>query len=254
MVRSIETQIWRVKHVQVEAACLGAYYTSHSCSAGPTRMTFRMLLNTLTQPSPDSYALVRAVFVRLLGIVYLIAFASFGVQMAGLVGSDGILPAAVFLERVQDIFGARFLPASANCVLGVCVGRGAHCRNSRRTGALGLSRRRIPAAGRARGAVRALPVVRVGRAGIHGVPVGHAVAGGGVPVDLPRHTRPRRGLALPSADIPVLVPFGRGQAPERRPDVELVHGPDVPLRNAAPANLGCLVRPPPAGGIPSGSP
>ena len=65
-----------------------------------------MLLNTLTQPSPDSYALVRAVFVRLLGIVYLIAFASFGVQMAGLVGSDGILPAAVFLERVQDIFGA----------------------------------------------------------------------------------------------------------------------------------------------------
>ena len=70
------------------------------------RMTFRTLLNTLTQPSPDSYTLVRAVFVRLLGIVYLIAFASFGVQMVGLVGSDGILPAAEFLERVRDIFGA----------------------------------------------------------------------------------------------------------------------------------------------------
>ena len=51
-------------------------------------------------------ALVRAVFVRLLGVVYLIAFASFGVQMAGLVGSEGILPAAEFLERVGDIFGA----------------------------------------------------------------------------------------------------------------------------------------------------
>ena len=69
-------------------------------------MKLRTLLNAVLHPSPDSYALVRAVFVRLLGIVYLIAFASFGVQMVGLVGSDGILPAAEFLERVRDIFGA----------------------------------------------------------------------------------------------------------------------------------------------------
>ncbi len=68
-------------------------------------MQFRTLLNAVIHPSPDSYALIRAVFVRLLGIVYLIAFASFGVQMAGLVGSEGILPAAEFLERVRDIFG-----------------------------------------------------------------------------------------------------------------------------------------------------
>ena len=69
-------------------------------------MRFRTLLYAVIHPSADSYALVRAVFVRLLGIVYLIAFASFGVQMVGLVGSDGILPAAEFLERVRDIFGA----------------------------------------------------------------------------------------------------------------------------------------------------
>ena len=69
-------------------------------------MQLRTLLNAVIHPSPDSYALVRAVFVRLLGVVYLIAFASFGVQMAGLVGSDGILPASEFLERVRDIFGA----------------------------------------------------------------------------------------------------------------------------------------------------
>ena len=69
-------------------------------------MQFRTLINAVIHPSPDSYALVRAVFVRLLGLVYLIAFASFGVQMAGLVGSDGILPAAEFLERVREIFGA----------------------------------------------------------------------------------------------------------------------------------------------------
>ena len=69
-------------------------------------MRFRTLLYAVIHPSANSYALVRAVYVRLLGIVYLIAFASFGVQMAGLVGSDGILPAAEFLERVRDIFGA----------------------------------------------------------------------------------------------------------------------------------------------------
>ena len=69
-------------------------------------MRFRTLLYAVIHPSADSYALVRAVFVRLLGIVYLIAFASFGVQMAGLVGSDGILPAIEFLDRVRDIFGA----------------------------------------------------------------------------------------------------------------------------------------------------
>ena len=69
-------------------------------------MQFRTLINAVIHPSPDSYALVRAVFVRLLGLVYLIAFASFGVQMAGLVGSDGILPAAEFLEHVRDVFGA----------------------------------------------------------------------------------------------------------------------------------------------------
>ena len=69
-------------------------------------MKFRLPLDALMHPDPDSYVLVRAVFVRLLGIVYLIAFASFGVQMAGLVGSEGILPAANFLNHVDGILGA----------------------------------------------------------------------------------------------------------------------------------------------------
>ena len=92
---------------EVEAAGCGAYHTPHTIDARyRRRMRFRTPLNALTHPSPDSYSLVRAVFVRLLGVVYLIAFASFGVQTAGLVGSDGILPAAEFLERVREVFGA----------------------------------------------------------------------------------------------------------------------------------------------------
>ena len=40
-----------------------------------------------------------AVFVRALGLVYLVAFLSLRVQVLGLFGSDGILPIAEYLDR-----------------------------------------------------------------------------------------------------------------------------------------------------------
>ncbi|MCB1056290.1 MAG: lipase maturation factor family protein [Acidobacteria bacterium] len=52
-----------------------------------------------------SYALSRWLFLRLLGVVYLIAFLSLWVQIHGLVGADGILPVGAFLERVHDALG-----------------------------------------------------------------------------------------------------------------------------------------------------
>jgi len=49
------------------------------------------------------------VFLRLLGLIYLIAFISFGVQARGLIGSHGILPFADFLHAVREYYGpARF--------------------------------------------------------------------------------------------------------------------------------------------------
>ncbi len=48
----------------------------------------------------SSYQLVSAVFLRLLGVIYLIAFASLGVQIEGLVGSQGIIPLG---ERLAEI-------------------------------------------------------------------------------------------------------------------------------------------------------
>jgi lipase maturation factor 1 len=53
---------------------------------------------------PHTYVLVRWLFLRLLGVIYLIAFGSLGVQMLGLVGSSGILPAANFLAQVETRF------------------------------------------------------------------------------------------------------------------------------------------------------
>ena len=45
-------------------------------------------------------------FLRLLGLIYLVAFLSFGVQAAGLVGSHGILPYGNFLKAFHEEFGS----------------------------------------------------------------------------------------------------------------------------------------------------
>lgn len=49
----------------------------------------------------SSYWLTRFVLLRLLGLVYLVAFATILDQGLGLLGSDGLLPAAQFLERAR---------------------------------------------------------------------------------------------------------------------------------------------------------
>jgi predicted DCC family thiol-disulfide oxidoreductase YuxK len=57
-------------------------------------------------PEPPSYVLSRWVFLRLLGLVYVIAFLSLRVQVIGLIGAHGILPAGNFLQAVQRNFGS----------------------------------------------------------------------------------------------------------------------------------------------------
>ena len=75
--------------------------------------------------------LSRWVFLRLLGLTYLAAFASLTPQIIGLVGADGLLPAAEYLERAKKFYGAdayMFLPtlgwisASDGVLLGLCWG------------------------------------------------------------------------------------------------------------------------------------
>jgi hypothetical protein len=52
---------------------------------------------------PASYKLTRALFLQLLGGVYLIAFASHFVQFEGLYGCDGILPVRQQLEMAKGL-------------------------------------------------------------------------------------------------------------------------------------------------------
>src|SRR5438046_10160827 len=61
---------------------------------------------TESSTGQPTYVLSRWLFLRLLGLVYLIAFVSLAPQVTGLVGEHGILPAAAFLERARGLSGA----------------------------------------------------------------------------------------------------------------------------------------------------
>jgi predicted DCC family thiol-disulfide oxidoreductase YuxK len=50
---------------------------------------------------PPRYDLISFVFLRLLGLIYLSAFVSFGVQALGLIGSHGILPIADLVKQIS---------------------------------------------------------------------------------------------------------------------------------------------------------
>lgn len=54
---------------------------------------------------PETYNVTSWLFLRLLGAIYLMAFASFGAQAAGLVGSHGILPVTEFLSGAHEYWG-----------------------------------------------------------------------------------------------------------------------------------------------------
>src|SRR5437773_7291072 len=57
------------------------------------------------ETAPSTYARATWLFLRLLGIVYLIAFWSLGVQIRGLIGHDGILPADQFMAAARVLTG-----------------------------------------------------------------------------------------------------------------------------------------------------
>ena len=53
----------------------------------------------------ESYRITRFVFLRFLGLIYAVAFAVASNQLVPLVGRDGLLPAAPFLDRVKEALG-----------------------------------------------------------------------------------------------------------------------------------------------------
>jgi hypothetical protein len=80
--------------------------------------------------NPPPFALTQALFLRLLGLVYLAAFASLWPQVVGLLGVRGITPAGESLAALRQAFGAKaffyvpslfWLNSSDAALSGVCV-------------------------------------------------------------------------------------------------------------------------------------
>ena len=79
----------------------------------------------------SGFQLSRWVFLRLIGVTYLLAFASLIPQIIGLVGVDGLLPATQYLERAKEFYGTDaymllptlgWISASDAVLLGLCWG------------------------------------------------------------------------------------------------------------------------------------
>jgi hypothetical protein len=64
-----------------------------------------ILINVLNLTNP--FALTSWLFLRLLGLVYLFAFASLAVQARGLIGTHGILPAKNVLDATEEALGKK---------------------------------------------------------------------------------------------------------------------------------------------------
>jgi len=82
-----------------------------------------------TQIEPARFALTQWIFVRMLAVIYAIAFGSLTVQVKGLLGSHGVLPVGDYLKAVaESAGGARFfyvptvlwINYSDGALLGIC--------------------------------------------------------------------------------------------------------------------------------------
>jgi len=73
------------------------------------RNALQRLNRTLSGRQAESltYALVEWLFVKILGLIYFVAFASLAVQITGLIGSHGILPTADFLQSIHNRLGSQ---------------------------------------------------------------------------------------------------------------------------------------------------
>ena len=161
------------------------------------------------------YWLARFVILRLLGLVYLVAFLTAAKQIVPLIGAKGLLPVGQFLARVRKSLGstqAGFV-RRPSLVLVESFGRGPARDSVDRCGIVRRRSLRLVQCPRACGAVAALHVVRPCRAGLVWLRVGSAVAGDGIPRDfsLPAPGWPavsaacaasRRPMAVPMADLP----------------------------------------------------
>lgn len=87
-----------------------AFYRLSAASRGPQTFVRRIWYGK--DLKPPTYHIATALFLRLLGMVYLIAFVSLWTQIAGLIGDHGILPVNDFLDSAKRHFAGQNPPLS----------------------------------------------------------------------------------------------------------------------------------------------
>jgi predicted DCC family thiol-disulfide oxidoreductase YuxK len=103
--------LWLYEHAPLVAPAAEACYRAVAGHRALADRVTTWLWGRHVVPPGESRTI--ALFLRLMGVVYVMAFVSLWVQIAGLVGSEGILPAQEFLSAARSQMGAErvwFLP------------------------------------------------------------------------------------------------------------------------------------------------
>ena len=176
------------------------------------------------------------IFLRLLGVIYLIAFLSFGVQAKGIIGSNGISPAGDFLRAAREYFGtARFwsVPTLLWLDSGDAIIQSVALRSSLCSSAPAWREGPVSAGG----TIRSLSFARGRRTRIHDVPMGRAPSRSRLPRHFPRIFN-AHCQTVPLVTVSSCIPFRCGQVVKPRPhrkgvERSIVHGQSKSARKPA---------------------
>jgi hypothetical protein len=95
--------LWLYRHLPFFSFASEAFYWIVARNRRLFSLFTRIAYGAHVVPPGDT--LTTWIFLRVLGVIYLIAFVSLWAQIAGLVGSHGILPAGAFLDAVRARYG-----------------------------------------------------------------------------------------------------------------------------------------------------
>ena len=101
-----QSSVWRLPPAKVDCLRFNSRRTKHGMSNW---------VETVTHSETSTYCLSAWLFLRVLGFIYLAAFASLLVQIKGLAGQNGILPAAAFLKSRKHKGRGRFFRHPTLC-------------------------------------------------------------------------------------------------------------------------------------------
>ncbi len=110
------------------AACAEAVYRHIAARREAAATVSRALWGS--ERYPAEYSRAAGLFVKFIGALYICAFASLAVQVEGLLGSHGVLPAAAYLDAAQQALGDAaywrlpsllWLNASDPMLVGLCL-------------------------------------------------------------------------------------------------------------------------------------